>query len=155
MTTGSVALLTSWGFNNRLPQAGMAPSGTVTDQFNDDLVTGPAQNQVGSVPVSVLAQLRAIRGVEAVLVIHSNPLGIKIPAAKLGRPASFGSIPGGVVTCAQLAAFPDLGRCPAGAQAAVIPAGGFDLFPTRGVTWPAASISPQRLQSLGDRKSVV
>jgi hypothetical protein len=57
-----------------------------------------------------------------------------------------------VVSCAQLAAVPALGRCPAGATAAVFPADGF-AGPLYGVdatviTWPAANVRATRLDSL-------
>jgi hypothetical protein len=64
-------------------------------------------------------------------------------------------VPADVVSCAQLAAVPVLGRCPAGATAAAIPAGA--LGPngfvgnrgTSGFTWPAANVPASRLDTLG------
>jgi len=66
-------------------------------------------------------------------------------------------IPAGVVSCAQLATVPALGRCPAGAAAAAFPEGGFgfgvnnSLFGTNptGITWPAVNVPASRLGSLG------
>ena len=70
--------------------------------------------------------------------------------AQLG---SSGPVPAGVVSCAQLAPAPALGRCPAGATAVAFPADGFNdtLFgvDTTGITWPAASVPATRLDSLG------
>jgi predicted lysophospholipase L1 biosynthesis ABC-type transport system permease subunit len=58
-----------------------------------------------------------------------------------------------VVSCAQLAAVPALGRCPAGATAAAFPADGFNgpLFGTDAttITWPAANVPAARLDTLG------
>jgi hypothetical protein len=58
-----------------------------------------------------------------------------------------------VVSCAQLATVPALGRCPAGATAAAFPADGFNgpLFGTDAttITWPAANVPAARLGSLG------
>jgi hypothetical protein len=64
-------------------------------------------------------------------------------------------VPAGVVSCAQLATVPALGRCPAGATAAAFPADGFNGplgfsdtdFST--FTWPAANVSAARLDTLG------
>jgi hypothetical protein len=57
-----------------------------------------------------------------------------------------------VVSCAQLAAVPVLGRCPAGATAAAFPTDGFarslDGVDVTGITWPAASVPDSRLDSL-------
>ena len=64
-------------------------------------------------------------------------------------------IPADVASCAQLATVPDLGRCPAGATAAAIPAGVFGpngFFGsqgTSGFTWPAANVPAARLDALG------
>jgi predicted lysophospholipase L1 biosynthesis ABC-type transport system permease subunit len=85
-------------------------------------------------------------------VIHTDPLAASIPAREPGQP-SFGGIPAGLVSCAQLARTPALGRCPPGAQAAVIPAfplpRGFTRQGTQSDTvWRAAAISPQRLGRL-------
>jgi len=58
-----------------------------------------------------------------------------------------------VVSCAQLAAVPALGRCPAGATAAAFPADGFNgpLFgpDAATITWPAANVPAARLDTLG------
>ena len=66
-----------------------------------------------------------------------------------------GPIPASVVSCAQLATVPALGRCPAGATSAAFPASGFgygesnSLFGTdpTGITWPAANDPASRLDS--------
>jgi len=74
-----------------------------------------------------------------------------------GGPGPSGSpVPAGVVSCAQLATVPALGRCPAGASAAAFPEDGFgDTSPLwgiqglSGVTWPAVNVSATRLDNLG------
>jgi len=62
-------------------------------------------------------------------------------------------VPAGVVSCAQLATVPALGRCPAGATEAEFPADGFNgpLFGTDAttITWPAANVPAARLATLG------
>ena len=60
-----------------------------------------------------------------------------------------------MVSCAQLATVPALGRCPAGATAAAFPADGFNGplgFTSTDVaafTWPAANLRGARLDTLG------
>jgi hypothetical protein len=99
------------------------------------------------------AQLRGIRGVQGVLVVRADPQ-LTIPGTLLGtNQGSTGPVPAGVVSCAQLAAVPALGRCPAGATAAAFPEDGFNgpLFGTDAttITWPAANVPATRLDTLG------
>ena len=58
-----------------------------------------------------------------------------------------------MVSCAQLATVPALGRCPAGATAAAFPEDGFDGpldgTTSAGITWPAVNVPASRLDSLG------
>ena len=66
---------------------------------------------------------------------------------------SNGPVPAGVVSCAQLATVPALGRCPAGAATAAFPSDGFSgpLFgaDATAITWPAAHVPATRLGALG------
>ena len=60
-----------------------------------------------------------------------------------------------MVSCAQLATVPALGRCPAGAAAAEFPADGFNgplgfnANVDHRITWPAANVPAARLAALG------
>src|SRR5580693_3420832 len=108
------------------------------------------------------AQLSAVPGVQGVLVVRAVP-GLTIPGRfeNLGANAfgvntdgSVTPIPAGVVSCAQLATVPALGRCPAGAATAEFPADGFNgpLGFNSNVdtyTWPAASVPVAGLDALG------
>jgi hypothetical protein len=64
-------------------------------------------------------------------------------------------VPASVVSCAQLATVPALGRCPAGAAVAAYPAGGYNgngmagNTGAAGITWPAANVTAARLDTLG------
>ena len=102
------------------------------------------------------AQLNGIPGVQGVLVVRAIP-GLTIPGTfhDLGVSplGAISPVPAGVVSCAQLAAVPALGRCPAGATAAAFPADGF-RGPLSGIdattiTWPAANLPAARLNTLG------
>ncbi len=116
--------------------------------------TGPAAAAAPAAPLA--AELNGIHGVQGVVVVRADP-GLTIPATVLGTIPYPGAgsqpTPAGVVSCAQLAAVPALGRCPAGARAAAFPADGF-AGPLYGVdatpiTWPAANIQATRLDRLG------
>jgi hypothetical protein len=67
----------------------------------------------------------------------------------------FSPVPASVMSCAQLATVPALGRCPAGAATAAFPAaalgeyGVFDGSILTGITWPAANVPAARLDTLG------
>ena len=97
------------------------------------------------------AQLNGIHGVQGVLVVRADP-GQTIPATFRDL-SSTGPVPAGVVSCAQLAAVPALGRCPAGATTAAFPSDGFNgpLFgiDATTITWPAANVPAARLDALG------
>jgi len=152
--TVAVGVITTIVANRGAPSGGAAASDTLTAQLGYG--RGEAidiQGRSASAPVSdaLLTQLHSIPGVQAVALIHTNPFGTTISAARMGLPSSFGSVPTGLISCAQLSRIPLLGRCPAGAEAVAIPTQGFlgldrSLAST---TWPAAAISAQRLQRLG------
>jgi len=107
------------------------------------------------------ARLSAVPGIQGVLVVRAVP-GLTIPGRfeNLGVNAFGGNaggvtpIPAGVVSCAQLATVPALGRCPAGAATAEFPADGFNgpLGFNSNVdtyTWPAARVPAAGLGALG------
>jgi hypothetical protein len=88
-------------------------------------------------------------------VVRAVP-GLTIRAAfhNLGANLAItGPVPAGVISCAQLATVPALGRCPAGAATAAFPSDGFN-GPLSGtdattITWPAANVPATRLDALG------
>ena len=117
----------------------------------------PAESGAGpAAPAAPLAaQLRGIPGVLGVVVVRAVPK-LTIPGAfhNLGTgPGVLPSpVPAGVVSCAQLATVPALGRCPAGATAAAFPEDGFDGpldgTTSAGITWPAVNVPAARLDTL-------
>jgi hypothetical protein len=101
-------------------------------------------------------RLLGIHGVRGVMVVRAEP-GLSIPGGFHNLGANFSgdpsAVPAGVVSCAQLATVPALGRCPAGATAAAFPAAGFSgpllgLNKTTGITWPAANVPASGLDRL-------
>jgi hypothetical protein len=161
ITTAAVVAITTQDAKNLTRWGSAAATGVVTDQLVDqsfgsasqgpEVMTGPGP----AAPAAPLAaRLRGIHGVQGVVVVRAVP-ELTIPGTLLGTSPSSGAspVPAGVVSCAQLAAVPALGRCPAGATAAAFPEDGFDgpLFDqdVTGITWPAANVPAPRLDSLG------
>jgi hypothetical protein len=160
ITTQNAKDLTRWG--------SAAEANVLTDQVSasnqvaDNSGPGaPGESGGTAVPgpaapaAPLTAQLSGIPGVQGVLVVRAD--------SRLTIPGTFhnlgsnqyvtGPVPAGVVSCAQLAAVPALGRCPAGATAAAFPSDGFNgpLFgvDATGITWPAANVPATRLDTLG------
>jgi hypothetical protein len=133
-----------------------AETKVLTDQLAGHQPSTGSQASPGlAAPAAPLAaELSGIHGVQGVVVVRADP-GLTIPATLHNPGAQLGStgpVPAGVVACAQLAAVPALGRCPAGATAAAFPADGFNgpLFgiDATAITWPAANVRATRLDSL-------
>jgi len=122
--------------------------------------SGKSETMTSSGPAGpaapLAARLRAIRGVRGVLVVRAVRM-LNIPAGFHGvggnPDGSSGPVPAGVVSCAQLATVPALGRCPVGAATAAFPEEGFDgpLFnlDATAITWPAANVPVAGLDRLG------
>jgi len=163
VTTVAVVAITTQDAKNVVRWGTVAESHVVTDQVADqasgvgfsgtELSTG-AGPAAAAAPLS--ARLLRIHGVRGVMVVRAVP-GLTIPADFHNLGANpFGPsmpVPAGVVSCAQLAAVPALGRCPAGATAAAFPAAGFSgslfgLNTIGGITWPAAKVPAAGLDSL-------
>ena len=168
ITTVAVVAITTQNAKNLTRWAGAAEVNVLTNQ-----VSASNQAAVGSVPgmpgaragtaapgpappvAALTARLSGIPGVRGVLVVRAAPR-LTIPGTLHGLGGNLGStspVPAGVVSCAQLATVPALGRCPAGAATVKFPADGFDgpLFGTdaTAITWPAANVPATRLDTLG------
>jgi hypothetical protein len=159
ITTVAVVGITTWNAKNLTRWGSAAEAKVLTDQVAGQQPSSGSQASPGpAAPAAPLAaRLRGIPGVQGVVVVRAD-LQLTIPAAfhnlganQLGSSGS-GPVPAGVVSCAQLAAVPALGRCPAGAAAAAFPADGFNgpLFgvDTTGITWPATNVPATQLDSL-------
>ena len=120
--------------------------------------TGPASAGAGSAAsvAPLTARLRAIAGVQSVVVVRADP-GLSIPGTFQGLGESGNGpatpVPAGAISCPQLATMPALGRCPAGAVAAAFPELGFNgplfgFWNLSGVVWPAVNITASRLDGL-------
>jgi hypothetical protein len=155
ITTQNAVDLTKWG---SAAEANVLTNQLADQQLGNDYQTGAATTGAGPAASAapLAARLNGIPGVQGMVVVRADP-GLTIPAGfhNLGGNLSGPSSPvsAGVVSCAQLATVPALGRCPAGATTAAFPEDGFNgpLFKvdTTGITWPAVNVPATRLDSLG------
>ena len=150
ITTVAAAIISTQDAKDGITQVGGATASNILVDLNQGGFSRGAGYEVhpalGSAPsATLLAQLRGIHGVGAVLVLYADP-GLTVPGA--------GKINGhqerdqaGLVSCAQLAKIPALGRCPTGATVAAVSVniGDTDLATA---TWPAAHVSARRLEGL-------
>jgi FtsX-like permease family len=143
ITTAAVVAIATQDTVNLTRFGSAAEANVLTDQIG----AGPAA------PAAPLAaRLREIPGISGAVVVRVVPR-LKLPA---GVPGLGDDTAAGVVSCAQLATVPALGRCPAGASVAAFPQDAFgDTSPVwglqhlSGVTWPAVNVPATRLDSLG------
>jgi hypothetical protein len=163
ITTVAVVTITTQDAKDLTRFASPAAAAVLTDQLvpSNSISFGPAQApaDVGAGPAApaapLAARLREIPGVQGVAVVRADPK-LTIPGTfdNLGTyPGGSSPVSAGVVSCAQLATVPALGRCPAGATAAAFPSGGFggpvDATTSAGITWPAVNMPASRLARLG------
>ena len=127
--------------------SGIHPSPAARDTLIDQPFNVGAA--VPSVPASLLARLDATPGVTGAMVIYEDPRGQLIPARFVGLPTpQFGALEAGLVSCAQLDRIRVLGRCQAGAEAALFPVWVSAGSTSSATVWPAATL-PSRLGALG------
>jgi hypothetical protein len=161
ITTVAVVGITTQDAKNVTQFATPAAAAVVTDQVAASGNFASPQEPAGAgagpaAPAAPLAaRLRGIPGVQGVVVVRADPK-LTIPGTfdNLGTyPGGSSPVSAGVISCAQLATVPALGRCPAGATAAAFPEDGFDGSldgtTSAGITWPAANLPASRLDSLG------
>ena len=143
--TVAAALIATQDTKKVTPVDGATAGNTLIDQFLTITDGGSATGSAPPPPATVLTRLRKIPGVQGVVEFQADP-GLTITNPQL----QIQGFPAAVVSCAQLAGVPGLGRCPTGAAAAKVPAsladiGGGNLAE---FTWPAADVAARRLDSL-------
>ena len=161
ITTVAVVGITTQDAKDLTQSATPAAAAVVMDQvaasgmFSSSAEPAKAGAGPAAAAAPLAAQLRGIPGVQGVVVVRAVPK-LTIPGTfhDLGTfPGGSSPVPAGVVSCAQLATVPALGRCPAGATAAAFPEDGFDGpldgTTSAGITWPAVNVPAMRLDSLG------
>jgi hypothetical protein len=165
ITTVAVVAITTQDAKNLTRWGSAAEANVLTDQVSASSQAagsrGPGTSQSTARPgpaalaAPLTAQLGGIPGVHGVVVVRAVPrLTIRAAFHSLGaNQGSTGPVAAGVVSCAELAAVPALGRCPAGAAVVAFPSDGFNgsLFGTDAttITWPAANVPVTRLGTLG------
>ena len=160
ITTVAVVGITTQDAKNLTRFATPAAAAVVTDQLaaSGEFTSAQEPAAAGAGPAAPAAplagRLRGIPGVQGVVVVRADPK-LTIPGTfhNLGiYPGGSSPVPAGVISCAQLATVPALGRCPAGATAAAFPEDGFDGpldgRTSAGITWPAVHVPAARLDSL-------
>jgi hypothetical protein len=145
VTSASVGITTTILADHDTTNNGVAADGTLADSFVvNETAAGQPVSAVAAVPRAVLARLSSVQGVRGVTVIHVDP------DAATARAQNENDLPG-LVSCAQLARTPALGRCPAGAVVATITLnlGESETSTSQApVVWPAAAVSASRLAGL-------
>lgn len=117
-------------------------SSTLFQDFFAGRTTSEPVDHIDHLPVGLLRKLRDVPGVTGVTVLHTDP----------DQPATAGPDTASLVSCAQLARTPVIGRCPPGAQTVTVPpffdarVGQSWSYDTR--VWLASSISSARLGTL-------
>jgi hypothetical protein len=94
---------------------------------------------IGTLPAPARQALRRTTGVEGIVELHAGP-GFARPGPQ---------DPLGFVSCAELATVPRVGRCPSGAQSAVVKAGygdGWEANPD--TVWPASARSAAAVDAM-------
>jgi len=140
VTTVAVALITTENVKRPGSAGGPAASNVLADQFIFGDGTSSGLASAPPPPATPLTQLRGIRSVQGIVEVRADP-GLTLPTALAGYPRGFMA---GLVSCAQLASAPALGRCPAGTAAVAFPVvvgSGRDLA---GYTWPPADASARQ-----------
>ena len=146
--TVAATLLATQNTKAPIEPDGAAANNILADQFSSIILANSGQDlAVGSTPppsATVLTRLRQISGVQGIVEFRADPGLTPITQSQLQ------DVPGAVVSCAQLASVPGLGRCPARAAAVKVPATLNNIGPENlaEVTWPAADIPARRLDSL-------
>ena len=125
ITTVAVVAITTQDAKDLTRFGSAAEANMLTDQIAaSSRAPAPARRAAGpAAPAAPLvAQLAAIPGVQGVVVVRVDP---GRPSPGHSRPRRRGTapspVPAGVISCAQLATVPALGRCPAGATTAAFP----------------------------------
>jgi FtsX-like permease family protein len=135
VTSVAVGVIGTIGATEGTPNSGPGTN-LLTDNFRPDLPPTDA----------VPPALKSIPGVHGAVVVRMPPDDMRAP----GADGAQGPRPHALASCADIAASPDFGRCPAGAETAWVY---YDLIgpPTPAGSarvWPAASVSPERLRQL-------
>ncbi len=157
-TSVSVGVITTV-LDYQSTSAGPGASATLLAQFapfvGSRLATpaGPDAGSAPTIPATLFGQIQSMPGVEGLTLAYQDP----DVNSNTGDPGSTV-----LVSCAELAHTPSIGRCSPGAQVVTVDGNFNNNQPTSRqrstlaeTTWHAASVAPQRLHSLPVRAIVV
>jgi hypothetical protein len=132
----ALAVMTTMSDERGAPTGDVAATRTlVEDLTRGRTPSGDPPEPVDALPAALPTDLSSIDGVRGWLPLHTNPVGTEVPFREF-------SLTGALVSCQELAALPDLGRCAPGAEvAAVIPWFEPDRQPVDETVWPTAPLS--------------
>ncbi len=148
ITTVAVADITTQDAKNLGPIGGTAAAGVLVDDLAGQPLppahgrTKPTAAPPRRLPASLLTRLSRIDGVRGVIAVGADSTLTTLPRTLLGP-----GVPAGLVSCAQLARVPALGRCPAGAAAVAFPRFLNNAPPGHNldrITWPAEDVSSRQ-----------
>jgi hypothetical protein len=155
--TCAIGIITAVASNSGPTAATNATGSTLVDMFGPVERTGA----ISAIPAETTSTLSSIPGVTGVLLIRNrpNPAPPPTPAPNVTRRGQAGPVSSKrfdpiqeVVSCAQLAAVPAMGHCPAGASVAAIEpdygGGLIDRSSMGDTTWAAIDVSNAELASL-------
>ena len=143
VTSVAVGVITTIVAFKGTPVGGAAAQDVLAQQYFRDTPSGGPITSIPALPGGLVTRVRAIPGVRGIAVIYALPS------------ASLHAFAPGVVSCAELASVPYLGRCPRGASAVKIaPDLGGEVSQT-GMVWPSVAISPAQLAKLRVQDLVV
>ena len=154
VTSVSVGVINTIATDHGATNGGTVASDTLIVHLGNQASTQQLTSSVASVSTSVLSDLHSIQGVKGVALIRVAPSGTRTdgPIPNTNGVGGYPQID--VISCAQLATTPALGRCATGAAvAAVVPDLGFvkvtkGTSQTENTVWPTAVISLKTMQSL-------
>jgi hypothetical protein len=142
----AIGIVTTIDADNGAPAGGAAAVGTLIDMVgNPNATSVEGENSIPALPSGLLRELESTKGVVGVTVVRWDPLH------SLGHMTETAP---GLVSCAELARTPALGRCAADASVATMKpfadqGNGLTKKTTLAEqTWPAAALTLGRLGSL-------
>ena len=135
VTSVAVGVITTIDFYSGATTSTAATRATLLDEFSSFTARRPSTS-IAPIPAQLLDEVRDVAGVRALTLIHEQAQ----PVDEFAR---------GLVSCADLARTPTLGRCPPGAGVAYIsPRFGGRDYTESDTVWPAAPTPTGQLPSL-------
>jgi hypothetical protein len=153
VTSTAVGVMTTMVAERGAPTGDVAVSRTlVLDLTWGRMPAGEDPPPADRLPAGLGGALASLPGVQGWLPLHTDPLGTEVSVGLPWR------IEAALVACRDLAALPDLGSCPAGAEVASVPPGFSPIerrSSWRGTRWPAAPMAADAVDALPVTQVVV